>query len=662
MKKQVSHFWQQHHLSIALIAGLAGLVYLIVQAVSFAERLPTIVWDESMYLYKGYLFAAGRYTPFEDFGPWTNQLPVSFLIPGYVQEWFGPGMRTSRTYAVVVGALAALGLWLTMRRNAGPWWAAAAVWTLALNPTYVQVFSQSFAQTLVSMLFAWMLFFGLGAKRQDWELILAAFMAGLAGMARVNVLPALPLLILYVFWQHGSRPGFKALAAGLLPVVFFHVLYWPEILKFWAYWIPPEIFSAIEPFRSPWQEIFLPPDFAWFPLSRWTNDPASLQWIGIRAFWQSIRVNFVIFFGLLTAAFLYRRGAGGKADSESRQVVAFSPEKELAYLAVSFFILYAVHLYAANGRGCQFVCLPGYIMFFFMFGFVLIGRSASFWRLDQPAWKQVLMVVLVLALLLALEYNFNSDYLDFRYDLIRNTFDIEIPRLKDGRIVEGTGLLWELLENKFGYDHFPLRQFILHTETAVHLVRWIKMAGLVLLAAPLLYRVLRRRVGLRLGFGVFVLVFVLGYGLLASGSRLFGRHLTMEACQDSVIASYEQVGAELADLIPPGSQVYWDVKADMLLLYLPEVETFTPQLNATFTYVDDPTADPETLFRFGWWNPVLKERWVQEADYILVENRFFDEEWQARLEAGEVEQILLTEPVASCRGDDARIVVLVPTP
>ena len=83
---------------IAILAGLAGLVYFLYRALAFAESLPTIVWDESMYLYKGYLFATGRYQPFEDFGPWTNQLPVSFLIPGYIQKWFGPGMRTGRMY------------------------------------------------------------------------------------------------------------------------------------------------------------------------------------------------------------------------------------------------------------------------------------------------------------------------------------------------------------------------------------------------------------------------------------------------------------------------------------------------------------------------------------------------------------------------------------
>jgi hypothetical protein len=309
--------------------------------------------------------------------------------------------------------------------------------------------------------------------------------------------------------------------------------------------------------------------------------------------------------------------------------------------------------------GCQFVCLPGYVMFFFMFGLALIPISGTNWKLEMGSWRQILLVLLVFGLLLALEYNYNWDYLDFRYDLIRNTFDLTIPRMKDGKIVEGTGLVWELLQNKFGYNHFPLRQFILKSEAAIHLTRALKVVGLLILSA-ITYRIARRRQWTYADFGGFAAVFILLAGVGMSGSKLYGGHLTMETCQDSVIASYEQVGEELDALIPPGAQVYYSVKADMLLLHLPDVAVYTPQLNAFFTYTEDLDADPETLYRFGWWNPVLKEEWIEGADYILIEQRFFDADWQSRLDAGELEQVSVTEPVASCRGDGARIVVLAP--
>lgn len=658
MRQRILNFWQRYHKIIALAMGLGGFAYFLIRALFFAENLPTIVWDESMYLYKGYLFAAGRYQPFEDFGPWTNQLPVSFLIPGYIQKWFGPGMETGRMYAVVIGTLALLGVFLAVYRNSTVWWAAAVVWVVALNPTYVQVFSQSFAQTLVSMFFAWMLFFGLGRERRNWELGLAAFLAGLAGMARVNVLPAMPLFVLYVFWQYGKSSGWTALIAGMLPVIGLHALYWPDILKFWAYWIPEEVFPAIATYRSPWREVFLPEDFSWFPVTSWIGNRTHLAWKGVESFWQAVRVNFVVFFGVILSVVFW---PWRRYDHQRDKAWGFSQRDQYFYLLVSFIVLFAVHLYAANGKSCQFVCLPGYVMFFFVFGLVLVPLSAVHWRLDKPAWLLVVIVLLATALLLVLEYNYSSTYLDFRYDLIRSTFDAYPYWLEGGRIEKSQAMVWVILENKFGYNHFPLRQFILYSEAVVHLVRWVKILGLVGIVAPLTYWLWPKFDQPKVNYASFTLLLILGFGLLTSDSSLFGRHLMMQTCQDSVIAKYDQVGEELNDLIPPGSRVYWRVKANMLLLYLPEVEVFTPQLNASFTYTEEQDADLETLYRFGWWNPELKEEWLQQADYILVENRLFDEEWQDRLVDGQLEQVYLSEPVASCRGDASRIVVLMPS-
>jgi hypothetical protein len=58
---------------------------------------------------------------------------------------------------------------------------------------------------------------------------------------------------------------------------------------------------------------------------------------------------------------------------------------------------------------------------------------------------------------------------------------------------------------------------------------------------------------------------------------------------------------------------------------------------------------------------VLKEQWLAEADYVLVENRFMDEEWEQRVADGELEQVFISSPFEGCRGDDARVVVLRPT-
>lgn len=651
-------FIKRYHIWFAYLLAIAGGVWFVMRAWELAQTLPSLVWDESMYLYKGYLFATGRYQPFADYGVWTNQMPVAFLIPGYIQKWYGPGVEVGRIYAVVVGSLALLGIWAAVRRSSNAWWAVGAVAVILSNPGIMQVFSQSFSQVLVTMFFAWMLFFGLGERRQDWEIALAAFFAGLAGMARINVLPALPLFLIYVYWRYDKRAGRIAMLAGLAPVVFFHVLYWPDILKIWAYWIPPELFPPIMDYRSPWREIFLPDNFSWLPFSGWWGDKTQLAWVGIRSFWHAIRANFVVFFGIIVTLLLYPWSTRHDRIYSEKQ-----KHKEVIYLLVSFWVLFFVHLWAANGKSCQFVCFPGYILFFFVFGLVLVPLAASEWQIDMPVWKQVVGVVLIFVLLLTLETNLDFPYDNFRLDLIQNTFDLEIPRFNGEQGENNSVKLFQVLENKFGYDHYPLRRFILYDPQAAVILRYVKIALVVGAAIPIAWRLVnlrRRRVDKRINFGFFALMFTLAAGIVFGGGRLFGNVMTRDTCPTSIIADYERVGNQLSRYISDGDQIFYRVKPDMLLLELPEVEIYPPQLNFLYTYVDDPYAGINSLTRFSWWNPVLKEEWLAASDYVLVESRFMDEEWQQRVDDGELRQLFVSSPFENCRGDDARIVLLVP--
>jgi hypothetical protein len=97
---------------LALVAGIAYLF----QALRYAHT-QVMILDEGSYLVKGFLFATGQYWPFQDYGPWTNHMPLAFLIPGYAQVLFGPGLRTGRYLAVF---LAALMLWACGSRS-GAW-------------------------------------------------------------------------------------------------------------------------------------------------------------------------------------------------------------------------------------------------------------------------------------------------------------------------------------------------------------------------------------------------------------------------------------------------------------------------------------------------------------------------------------------------------------
>ena len=73
-------------------------------------RTKTSFLDEGLYVYKGCLFANGAICPFADYGVWTNHAILSFLIPGYIQKWFGPGLDTGRYFMIFLSLLTLLGL------------------------------------------------------------------------------------------------------------------------------------------------------------------------------------------------------------------------------------------------------------------------------------------------------------------------------------------------------------------------------------------------------------------------------------------------------------------------------------------------------------------------------------------------------------------------
>jgi len=118
------------------VAALLGLAIYFVQSIVFAHTTVSNL-DEGAYLLKGFLFATGQYHPFDP-GISTNKAPFSFLIPGYVQLVFGPGLRTGRYLAVFFGVLAVIGTWVAARRIGGKWLAAGSVWVLALSTAIIK--------------------------------------------------------------------------------------------------------------------------------------------------------------------------------------------------------------------------------------------------------------------------------------------------------------------------------------------------------------------------------------------------------------------------------------------------------------------------------------------------------------------------------------------
>ena len=108
-------------------------------------------------------------------------------------------------------------------------------------------YSQGISQVIIACLLAWTLALALGEKRSIWELTLSGFLAGVMIMTRQKMILVLPLLVAYIFWQHGWKPAIYSLLAGGGLLIFFHILYWPYIMQLWLLWLPKSLTTSFFP-------------------------------------------------------------------------------------------------------------------------------------------------------------------------------------------------------------------------------------------------------------------------------------------------------------------------------------------------------------------------------------------------------------------------------
>lgn len=639
-------FFIEHQSRISVVLALIGGIVYAIRSWGFAHTITSFNLDESMYMYKGYLFVTGKYILFEDFGPLTNHMPLSYLIPGYAQALFGPGLQTGRMFSYAIGLLALFGSWFAVKRLSGYSWAAFTVWVYALNIAWVKSYSLGFSQVLVWLFLSWCLVFVFGEGRNN-ELVIAGILAGLLGMTRINLMPVLFFVCIYSVWQYGWGKG-KLLVLSLVgTVLLIHLIYWPNILKMWAYWIPTDILPGILEYKAPWG-LNLPDTIKIFPISEWLDDPEHNFWSSFRALWMGIRFNFVAIFGPIVTLILWPKREYWKNDSSLKTTI---------FLFITFTFLFIIHAWASlSGRSCTYECFIGYVMFFGLLGIVLIASSFSSWRKDIPAWGTVLIIIFVASFLYSIEINYGFNYFETGREIV-NFFDTPMPRYKNFEFLPGTVPLWSILENKFNYDHFPLRRYVLYDQSFIFVVRWVKVLSVFILIY-ILYRLFKRYKIEVYNFGRFTLISTLVFGIVYSSSNMFGGGMEVIACEDDVLESHEIVSKELLGIVIPDTLLLWDVKSSILLLYLKDVDIFPPLLNSSFSFVPYDGIDPDLLNKYGFWNQDSYDQWSIEADIIAVEKKSFEDYWEEKVDQGEFEIIFTSSPVESCRGDDSRILIL----
>ena len=561
------------------------------------------VLDEGLYLYKGWLFAAGKYVPFQDYGPWTNQMPLAFLIPGWAQLFLGPGLQTGRTFAFLLGLLAFLGLWLTARRLGGRWIAAGVVAAVALNPAAARMVSMAASQGLVACLLAWTMFFSLGQGRKDWQLALAGFLAGAAVMVRINLLPLLPLLFLYVLWAYGWKSALWTLAGQMLVFGGFHLLYWPNILQLWARFLPL-------PFLKAWAP---PPNHP-------TWDPDNPLGFRVASFFLAFRYHFAALVGALAAWVFWPK--------EWKSSAQF---KTAVFLSVLLFALFVLHAWAALGNEYCVFCFSTYTSFYGSVGLMLIAVTLPSWRLEAPAWRKWFGALGMLGLLPGMAYSAEGTVANLLGSgFYKALLSLPAPGFAGAQV-------WQVAANKFQVEYRAIFD-------AVHVWFPVLLAvafGLGLLAVGKMLNGTKNSAA-----SGALLVFVL-LGIVFSPSTLLAGEYNSYDCQNDVIPGYAEVGAQLAKVIPPGSSVYWEGYSPVSLLSLSGVKIYPAQLHGVYSFrISD---DDDALVKYGWRNQHLAEKWLAEADFVLVEERNISRnDWLAQA-LENYQEVAVTDRQAGCQ-------------
>ncbi len=609
MRRHINALLTKQNLLSILLAVL-GLIAYVSQSWGHIHGQASVI-DEGLYLYKGLLFVRGEYVPYQDFGLLTNHMPLSFLIPGWIQQFFGPGLRTGRYASLGLGILLVLGLWLLTRRFADWKWANIAIWGIALNPALIKIYSQAISQGLTAAMLVWVLVLTTGKERSLGEVIAGSLLAMALGMTRLNLLPVWFGLILFVWWQHGRRAAGSAFLAGMILFIGLHAIYWPDILKLWANWIPDSISPFLQAYRLPNNL-----SSAWNPHFTLDHRLDSLL--------SSIKLHLVPILGWLlsiVAVILRRRNF----DPWRYQTTVF--------VSVLFLVLYLLHALASLGMNYCVYCLTNYLAFFSPLGLFLLAVAGREIVFSQDRNLQFGMVGVMAAFPFVVGLPIGEPF-------INALLSSAVPISLSSPLQAGTMPLGKFLE--FKYALFPATVFY----TALILYYGI---GLLILTTTVFTIIRNRRSHLegQLWAGIRSQVVIGLIFLLGTASLVFGNGYTNYDCGLDEIARNEDVGRELNSVIPSGSLIYWGIgRSPIPLLYLRDVKIFPPQLNGAYSFYFG--GDTRQLQKLGYWNEQAAREWIDQADFLILDVRSESSSYQPLQDRSGWMTIYMTDSTDPC--------------
>lgn len=599
---------------VNIFTFMIGMISLV-QSWVYIHSLETNL-DEGAYLLKGYMFVTGKYIPYQLYGFWTNHMPLAFLIPGLIQKLFGPGLAVARYFMVIVFMFTLIGLWIVTRRLSGVWGACLALSIISLNPALIKMYSTAVSQGLTACVLTWVLVFSLGENRSLWELFIASILASILFLIRENLLPVPFFLILFIFWQHGWRKGIISFIGAALPIFIIHSYYWPNILQVYVRWIPRGIFPYIDIWRIQHPAIGI-----WHPDLSFENRLVS--------FFRTIRFHFLLLIGSTTAIMtLFIKPLR----------INRSKWHEFIFMFILFWALFFAHAWVTlSGDYCNY-CLEGYVSFFAPLGIVLTISSFPYWGKKYPLWSVILLILLVIIISAGIGIALLDD---FHYGILY----IFLPRLllNFSKFEEGWFLPVEVLRN--------LIPTLSDRQThMVDIVTTSVVFGLLLLVLDFIfwknfshkYLIIKK-----VSFGYTLLVSLILFAMIFSPTVIMSGGRYTYDCNFNTLESYENTGLNLANLIPPGAKVFWKSITATPLLFMPNIRIYPPQVNDIYSFYVN--GNDEELLKLGLWNESLARHWLMEADYIIVEEKYFIGFYREMLKNGNYQLVTILPPQSECQ-------------
>jgi hypothetical protein len=583
---------KENHFLPIFITGAAGILYAI-QAWYFS-RIQRSLLDEGNYLLKGYLFVTKQYTPYQDFGPWTNKMPLSFLIPGWIQQLFSPGLLTGRNYAFILSLLILIFSVIIGLRLGGKWGGALTAIIFACSPAPLKIYTKVLTEGLTATMLLISLIFILGENRPTWQLILGSFVAGLIPVTRINLLPVLPVILLYLWILYGWRKGILFALVSLVPFIGFHAFYWPGILRLWAKWIPAGMVKGLDLLKHGYGEAEQAHQTAWGFRNR------------LLAFSQGIRFQLPFMLAAFTALSFWP-----KKWSDS------SKKRSAIFLLVLFGSLFALHLWAAIFLDYNIHAFFRYLAAFNFLGIFLILTTWDNWNLDLPKWRQVLIGFGLVFFTLIIGFSISEQSSTFGIwfkGLLENNFYIFNNHELFGKAWDG----WKNIQASLGWDYaLTLRMLALGVSLLAILL-------IVLLAKWVYKRVSRSQERTSARFQLsHALIGIFAIGILLSPTKLLGRGFVFYDCSPTALKQYQTAVNMTAPLINHSDRVFYigkDTQVVLLgLIEKKDIRIFPQQLNAYNSFYFG--GDSEQLTQAGLWNDAIAQEWINESQVLLFEQQ-----------------------------------------